>query len=149
MSDYSDFLNEMGQHKYEPAAADRPLRAEDLEDGIYVARITTIAPRRVESLGGWCWDWTVVIKSGPGHVGRAMTYGTLLTSEYSKNRLGLELERLGLKAESFSALLNLAMEMLPKQTIEFKKSTTVSKQGKTYHNIDAQSVVGGDPALPF
>lgn len=149
MSEVSDFLSEMGQHTYDPKAADTPLRPEDLEDGIYVAKLTAINPRKIEKLNGWCWDWTVVIQSGPGHIGRAMTYGTLLTSEYARNRLGLELERLGLKAESFPNLLQLAMEVLPKQTLELKKSQTTSKMGKTYHNIEAQSVVGGDASLPF
>jgi hypothetical protein len=149
MSEVSDFLSEMGQHNYDPQAADTPLRPEDLADGVYVAKLTAINPRKIEKLNGWVWDWTVVIQSGPGHVGRAMTYGTLLTSDYARNRLGLELERLGLRAADFPGLLRVAMDSLPKQILELKKSQTVNKMGKTYHNIEAQSIVGGDPSLPF
>lgn len=150
MSEVSEFLSEMGQHTYDPRSADTPLRPDDLPDGLYVAKLTAINPRKIEKLNGWVWDWTVVIKSGPDHVGRAMTYGTLLTSDYAKNRLGMELEKLGLRAATFSDLLSLAMETLPGQTLELKKSQSVAKStGKVYHNIDAQSVVGGDPSLPF
>lgn len=142
-ADMDDFFREMGEHEYDPQSAESPLKAEDLPDGNYVGKLLSITPRRVQSMNCWCWDWSVKITSGPEEklAGRVFTYGTLLGSEQAKNRLGYELERLGVAGKSFPEILQNALKILPGNLVGMRKVTSNAKNGKTYHNVSITHLV--------
>lgn len=145
MSDVQDFLNEMGVHNYDRNDA-VPIKAEELQDGEYIVKIKSARPRRVDSLNCWCFDWVYQIEAGPNgkndpSVGQNVSYGNLLGTDAAKNRLGVELERIGFTGKDFTAILNNAIASLPNRHARIKKMTNSARNGKVYHNIYIQELI--------
>lgn len=145
MSEVQDFLNEMGVHNYDRTDS-TPMKAEELQDGEYIVKIKSARPRKVESLNCWCFDWVFVIESGPNgkgdsSVGQSVSYGNLLGTDAAKNRLGLELERIGFTGKDFTAILNNAIAALPNRVARIKKMANSARNGKVYHNIYLQELI--------
>jgi hypothetical protein len=133
-NDIQDFLSEMESHQYDNSDT-LPLKAEDLADGEYIVQIKSARPRKVDSLNCWCWDWVMQIHSGPSCAGKSVTYGNLLGSDAAKNRLGMELERVGFTGKDFTDMLNNAIANLPNRWAKVAKKANNAKNGKIYHNI--------------
>lgn len=134
MSEIQDFLSEMESHQYDNSDT-LPLKAEDLADGEYIVQIKSARPRKVDSLNCWCWDWVMSVHSGPSCAGKSVTYGNLLGTDAAKNRLGMELERVGFTGKDFTDLLNNAIASLPGRWAKVSKKANNAKNGKVYHNI--------------
>ena len=148
MSDFDDFFREMDSHEFDPKSAEPPIKPEELPDGEYVGRVLSIAPRRIKSLDCWCLDWSVKLdtklssgNADPELHGRILGFGNLLLTVQSKTRLAMDMRKLAIEGSTFSEIIKDAMEKLPGNNAVFKKSASMSKAGKTYHNVEILNIL--------